>query len=218
MRQAGFFTAPVALLSTSDRGMRLFFVGWFIVVFALAAGAPEKHSLPGVGSISLPEGWRELERGTNTTQKPAEHWVTFQKQTNELLSILVQPHTGWRSTNTIHFADPAHEVFSNDGRYWGTRTNRVDDSTAYNIRLRVVAVDRFEALEYSYVLEPLPPRENRLAHGYVLFGDVTVFLQHTSTRPIPPDVAEGVAYSVMRQLEKVSAPKNLRRFTKRESY
>jgi hypothetical protein len=199
--------------------MRMFLAGWFAVVVAVVAGAAEKPSLPVVGLISLPEGWREMERGTNATQKPAEYWVTFQKQTNELLSILIRPEPGVRDTNTIHFADTAHEVFSNDGRYWGTApTNSLNDSTAYGIRLRIVAVDRFEALEYSYVLEHLPPRENRLAHGYVLFGDVTVFLQHTSTRPIPPDVVESVASTVMRQLEKISAPKNLRPFTKRESY
>jgi hypothetical protein len=199
--------------------MRKMLAGGWVVLAVIAAGAAEKHSLPILGGLALSEGWREVERGTNTTQQPEEYWVTFQRQTNELLSILIRPEPGVRDTNTIHFADTAHEVFSNDGRYWGTAsTNGLNDSTAYGIRLRVVAVDRFEALEYSYVLEHLPPRENRLAHGYVLFGEVTVFLQHTSTRPIPPDVAEGVAHTVMRQLEKVSAPKNLRPFTKRESY
>jgi hypothetical protein len=199
--------------------MKKVFTFWLAVACSCTAHAAERHVLSRVGSISLPDGWREIERGTNSTQQPPEYWVTFQKQTNELLSILIRPEPGERDTNTIHFADTAHEVFSNDGRYWGTtQTNSLDESTAYNIRLRVVKVDRFEALEYSYVLEHLPPRENRLAHGYVLFGDVTVFLQHTSTRAIPPDVIEGVAHTMMRQLEKVSSPKNLRPFTKRESY
>ena len=52
-----------------------------------------------------------------------------------------------------------------------------------------------EALQYSIVFEDeLKPGTNRLAHGYALaLGEFAVFVQHTSTKPITADDAEGFA-------------------------
>jgi hypothetical protein len=159
-----------------------------------------------------------MERGTGGSEKSPDSWISFQKVTNELLSVLVRSEPSGKEPPSTFFADSTREVFSNDGRYWATAPNNEPNNNAinYGIRLRVVAVAGFEALEYSHVTEHLPPRENRLAHGYVLFGDHTVFLQHTSTRPIAPDVAENLAHDVMRRLQKVSSPANLRPFNKQE--
>jgi hypothetical protein len=58
-----------------------------------------------------------------------------------------------------------------------------------------------EALEYSCIYEQgagLVP--NRLAHGYVIaFGDVVVFVQHTSVNAITSEDARSIALSLIRR-------------------
>lgn len=65
-----------------------------------------------------------------------------------------------------------------------------------------------EALEYTYVYEhELRSAPNRLAHGFALaFGDICIFVQHTSTRVITSDDARSAAVSFLRN-HSVSRPK-----------
>jgi hypothetical protein len=82
--------------------------------------------------------------------------------------------------------------------------------TGHNLRLRVAPIDGgYETLQYSFVLER-PPAGNLMAHGYVLFGDYTVFVQHTSARPITREVIDDTARRLMRQIVKTSSTNNLR--------
>lgn len=198
--------------------MKRIFTLWFVTCVAAShVCAGPRPELPRLVEIYLPDGWREIERGTNFTNQPYTYWVTFQKQTNELLTFLIRLEERPINTNTIQFADTAHEMFRK-GYYWYAHTNDPGENIASSVRLRVDAVDRFEALLYSYVAEDEPSGETRLAHGCVLFGEVTVFVQHTSTRPISLDVIDSVAFTVMRRLATISAPKHLRPFHKRTDY
>ena len=56
-----------------------------------------------------------------------------------------------------------------------------------------------EALEYTYIYkDESKASPNRLAHGYVLaFGDVVVFVQHTSTHAITSELANDTALSLI---------------------
>jgi len=75
----------------------------------------------------------------------------------------------------------------------------------------LVALEDYEVLEYSFIADFEGRNDNLLAHGYVMFGDFAVIVQHTSNRPTTPEFVQGVAADTMRRLSKISASKNLKR-------
>ena len=119
------------------------------------------------------------------------------------------PEGNDRDTNTIHYADTAHEVFP-DGHNWWTQRD-TNEMTVNNLRLYVGPIDGgYETLQYSFVTECPARPGNFMAHGYVLFGDYTVFVQHTSAHPITRELIDSVAHTVMGRIVKTSSTNHLR--------
>jgi hypothetical protein len=50
---------------------------------------------------------------------------------------------------------------------------------------------------------------NLMAHGYALFGDFIVLLQHTSDRPITDDIAQNLAHAILPKIASSSTKENL---------
>jgi hypothetical protein len=193
---------------------------WSVAVFVFSiivtsATAAEKATveLGRFGPLPVPHGWRVLDHGTLENGDQSSHWVVFQKgEKTEYLSFYAFGPPRSRITNAIYFTDTAHEIFP-DGRIAGTikpRLSHTGGPSIWSLRSGLVALDGYEALEYSFVSEFEAGGDNLLAHGYVLFGDFAMIVQHTSDRPNTPEFVWGVAAQTMRKLSKLSAPKNLK--------
>jgi len=189
--------------------------GFVFSVIVASATAAEKAAveLPRFGPLPVPHGWRVLDRGTLENRDQSSHWVVFQKgEKTEYLSFYAFGPPRSRITNAIYFTDTAHEIFP-DGRIAGTirpRLTYTRGPSIWSLRSGLVALDGYEALEYSFVAEFEAGGDNLLAHGYVLFGDFAMIVQHTSDRPNTPEFVWSVAAQTMRRLSKISAPKNLK--------
>ena len=72
----------------------------------------------------------------------------------------------------------------------------------------------YEALEYSFVADFEGALPNMIAHGYVLVGDVVVYVQHTSDKVGTYERALDQASAIQKGLIANSAESNLRRFKK----
>ena len=182
----------------------------------LSAAAADKAtvSLPRFGPVPVPQGWRVLDHGSyGTTNKPSD-WLVLQHQDKaEYLSFYAFGPPRSQITNAIYFTDTAHEIFP-DGRISRLIKARPTYSrgpSTWNLRHELVNLVDYEVLEYSFIADFEGSTENLLAHGYVLFGDFAMIVQHTSDRPTTPEFVQGIAAEMMRGLSKISAAKNLKR-------
>jgi len=182
----------------------------------LSAAAADKAtvSLPRFGPVPVPQGWRVLDRGSyGTTNKPSD-WLVLQHQDKaEYLSFYAFGPPRSQITNAIYFSDTTHEIFP-DGRICNRIKARPSDSRSpsiWSLRHELINLVDYEVLEYSFIADFEGSTENLLAHGYVLFGDFAMIVQHTSDRPTTPEFVQGIASEMMRGLSKISAAKNLKR-------
>ncbi len=183
-----------------------------VLLLALAncAGAMSLD-LPGVGTITLSNEWSVVGSGTNSQNN--SQWGVVLKKGDELLSfVLWEPN----DSPTVNYCDSTHELAPRGCPYWlekvsGGFTN--GESTTWGLRARITDMFVYEALEYSMVTGTVGMPANTLGHGFVLFGDRTVFVQHSSSRAITPEFVHGVAASVMSELSRTKS-KHMRLFTK----
>jgi len=194
--------------------MRVFATFVFCAAVASATAADKiKVDLPRFGSLPIPKGWRVLDRGSYGGTNQPSHWVVLQKADNaEYLSFYAFGPPRSHITNAIYFTDTAHEIFP-DGRIARSIKPTPTYSrgpSIWSLRYGLVALDGYEALEYSFVSDFEGRSDNLLAHGYVLFGDFAMIVQHTSDRPSTPEFVMSVAAETMRTLSRISAPKNLK--------
>jgi len=192
-------------------------IATFVFCAALASAAAADKvtiSLPRFGQLPIPQGWLVLDRGSyGNTNKPADWLVLQHPGKAEYLSVYAFGPPRSQITNAIYFTDTAHEVFP-DGRISSgikARPTYSRSPSAWNLRYGLVALEDYEVLEYSFIADFEGRNDNLLAHGYVLFGDFAVIVQHTSNRPTTPEFVQGVAAETMRRLSKISASKNLKR-------
>ena len=188
------------------------FVFFAVVAFGSKAGETNVN-LPRFGALPIPSGWRVLDRGSYGDTNQPSYWVVLQKADKpEYLSFYAFGPPRSQITNAITFTDTAHEIFP-DGHIARSIKPPKKYSTGPSIwplHSGLAAVASYEALEYSFISDFDGRSDNLIAHGYVLFGDFAMIVQHTSDRPTTPEFVWGVAEKTMRTLFKISAPKNLK--------
>jgi hypothetical protein len=185
-------------------------VAFFALVLLTTAADRGHVEMPRFGQLPVPLGWRVLDRGSYAV---TNHWVVFEKEDKgELLSFYVFGPPRSHITDATSFTDTAHEIFP-DGRIARmirpSQTNSRGPSL-WSLRSCLVSIDGCEALSYSFVADFEGMGENLLAHGYVLFGDFAMIVQHTSGKPATPEFVSSVAARTMRALRKISASENLK--------
>jgi hypothetical protein len=190
-----------------------------IVLLTIAATLMTAHGespieLGRFGPVPVPKGWNVIDRGRveHKAADPPLEWIVFGKEgTKEYLSVAIFPAQRNRGGRAIFLGDTSVEVFP-DGRFgYGTRTNSRSGSVN-SLRSQVVDVQRYEALEYSFVYDVEDTTEDFLAHGYILMGDFNLVVQHTSDRPITPYFVADLAAEMMRRVKEISQPKMLKLF------
>ncbi|MFT4641854.1 MAG: hypothetical protein ACI8T1_005198 [Verrucomicrobiales bacterium] len=177
------------------------------ILIALGCQVSAKDSviLPLYGSVEIADGCRLLDSGGDNGKN--YHWLILQNdETHDYLSFFV---TSRRDiSDLIQLSDTACELFP-DGRF--KRPKDAPAPTLWGIRSRIDSIHGYEALEYSFVSD-FSTRDDLRAHGYVVFGDVMLFVQHTSEKAITPELAYDRASRSQRTLASTADSKNLRRF------
>lgn len=179
----------------------------FFVALSYLCSVPDANSeqLPLFGELpSLEKQWRLRSRG----DAGRFHWVVLTNaETSDALSFASYklPLKPGGKQDLIYLSDPAREIFPDGDPVWPARD--VHDLTITSIRNAVVKLDFWdrtrgrdqEALEYTFIQEQEHKRgTNRMAHGYaVVFDDVAVFVQHTSTKPITFELARNTAAKLL---------------------
>jgi len=182
-------------------------------VASVAAAEKTTVDLPRFGRLPVPHDWRVLDRGTHGDTNRPSHWVVLQKTDKaEYLSFYTFGRPRSQITNAIYFTDTAHEIFP-DGRvarYIKPPATYSRGPSVWPLRSGLVALNGYEALEYSFVCDYEGRSDNLIAHGFILFGDFELIVQHTSERPTTPEFVWTVANDAMRTMSKISAPENLK--------
>lgn len=186
----------------------------FSLLVVLSCFAASTHAgseeLPRFGKLPDPgRKWSVRESGTNGTSSHGWSWVVFTNSHNgDLLSIGAQKLGDglFPRVNRITWSDTAGEIFPAGYPAWTGERPRVRVNWLRNDVVKLTGRDHAlkkniveEALQYSIVFEDdTKPGTNRLAHGYALaVGGVSVFVQHTSAKPITPDDAEMFATALI---------------------
>jgi hypothetical protein len=175
--------------------------------------------VPVVGKVFLPRGtWESFEKGS----RPEAQWVILRNvSSGDLLSFVVFARSGKTVGNPVYFFSTAHETLP-DGRYYeslsATEKREINDRTTVFLRKNITSLDTVKdksgnsvtptIAEYTVIHE----REggtNLMAHGYGLFGDFIVLVQHTSDRPITDDIAQHLAFVILPRIASRSAKENL---------
>lgn len=157
----------------------------------------------------LDEHWKLLNRGKNSDSLG---WVVMtNEKSGDLLSFAAQRLGPGSMRELIYLSDTSHELFPTGTPSWlkprAEKPNTSSTGVVSSIRDRVTKLNlpnsadgkrrTKETLEYTFVYEE-ENGANRMAHGYALiFGDLAVFVQHTSLKPITSDVAQEAAYSLI---------------------
>ena len=152
------------------------------------------------------KNWKLREQGKYGDSSFQWHWaVRTNVLTGDVLSFAAHPFTPGEIRELIYLSDTAREIFPDGFPSFFAAPQH--SRTGHSIRNGVVKLDladstakqhrSHEALEYTFVLEE-ETGANRMAHGYALvFDDVVVYLQHTSTRPITTEFARDTAMSLL---------------------
>ena len=161
------------------------------------------EQLPLFGELpSLEKQWRLRSRG----DAGRFHWVVLTNaETPDALSFASYqlPLKPGGKQDLIYLSDTALEIFPDGDPVWPA--HNVQDLTISSIRNAVVKLDFWdrtrgrdqEALEYTFIQEHRHGT-NRMAHGYaVVFAEVAVFVQHTSTKPITFELAQKTAAKLL---------------------
>ena len=178
--------------------------------------APQE--LPFFGQLpKLDENWKLLNRGKN-----GESWgwvIMTNGKSGDLLSFAAHRLGPGERKELILFSDTSHELFPTGLPSWlKPRADKPDNSSiggVSSIRNRVMKFDlpktaegkkgTKEALEYTFIYED-ENAPNRMAHGYALiFGNLAVFVQHTSVKPITDEIAQGTAWQLIATHERREA-------------
>jgi hypothetical protein len=186
----------------TSASMLLFLMGALAAVHCAGGEVlPPFGQLPDSGKT-----WKLREQGKYGSPSFQWHWVILtNSETADVLSYAAHRLEPGESRELIHLSDPAHEIFPAGDPTW-TAAPR-PHLTGHPIRNRVTKLDLSdstakrdlsqEALEYSFVQEE-ERGTNRLAHGYALvFDDVAVYIQHTSTKIITSEFAHDRAVSLL---------------------
>jgi len=192
------------------------------ILFVLFASVAAAHQARGeelamFGNLPDPgKEWSVLKKGARTDRSfYSFSWVVFtNSRTGDILSFVADRYAG--AVRTVS-SDPVrqaavdmfpggypHLIESNGPTGWVIEDylrNGVMqlDATDVGAKKRVFQ----DALEYTYVYEDesqaaRAARPHRLAHGYVLaFGDLVVFMQHTSDHAITTELANDMALSLV---------------------
>ena len=154
--------------------------------------------------LELGEDWSKKDDGR--TRSGEYSWANFvNTQSGDVLSFVA-----WKTSGQTVRHSPVRqasiETFTSDG-YAYVSTRSLGEPIADTIRNQIVQVDvanhaadqRFavEAIRFSYVYEGDrdPPS---MAHGYaVAFGEIAVFVQHTSKHIITSELASNILYEVI---------------------
>jgi hypothetical protein len=164
-----------------------------------------RHELPLFGELpTLDERWIRQDVGTN--RAPRSSWIIFSNSQNgDMLSFAADEIARKvRKVDRVPWSDMAGSIFSGGYPVWNKPAG--ENFAVYFIRNEVVQLStgdgggrniEQEALEYSMIYEQ-KPGTNRLAHGYALaFGGLRVFVQHTSTKAVTPELAQEMASRLM---------------------
>ena len=182
---------------------------FFLLIAWLAVGhCLGDEVLPPFGQLpDSGKNWKLCEKGKYGKSSFQWHWVIQTNAENgDVLSYAAHRFEPgeMRELKLINLSDTAGEIFPFGYFAW---TSGPKPHTIHPIRSRVTKLNLMdsaakkdlsqEALEYSHVQEE-ERGTNRLAHGYALvFDDVAVYVQHTSTKPITPEFAYDRAVSLL---------------------
>jgi hypothetical protein len=179
-------------------------VAFLLVVGALttASARPQEFELEYFGVFESPAGeWKVLEERRTGPNPKFSFTILQNTTTGDHLSFAVYNQPG---SELQTLADSAHEIFP-DGRLASD-----EKFTIWSLRCSIIDRRAQHVLEYSFVAKHKNSEKDRLAHGYVMTGDRTVFVQHTSQRPITPELAQEISVKVLRRLVEKSNPPNLK--------
>ena len=177
---------------------------WLTLAFGVSA-----QRLPLFGELpQIRKSWKLCEEGKSGDSPVDWHWVVLTNaERDDVLSFAAHKlSTGEKrqlgpKPDLIYLSDTACEIFPGGYPVWPS--SAAQRFTTYPIRNGVTKLHLMdsiakrdlsqEALEYSFVQEQ-ESGTNRMAHGYALvFEDVSVYVQHTSTRPITWEFAHEMA-------------------------
>lgn len=179
-----------------------------LVAVPLAVGQhASAHDLPSFGQLPTPGPNWKLHKDGRRGGTSQWSWVVLRdSDSGDLLSFAAHVLEPGERPEVIYSSDTAHELFP--GGYCSLATDTKEQFTVWPLRntvvkLHLVLVDQGknlsrEALEYTTVQEAEKVGGNRLAHGYVLiFNGISVFVQHTSKRPITFELAHDMAVELI---------------------
>ena len=182
---------------------------WFAAGDRVAA-----EDLPLFGKLpKLGENWKVQSQG-----KSGESWgwvVMSDAKNGDLLSFAahkLEPGekrqlTPGEHTGLIYLSDTSREIFPN-GIWWETRKRQESkDGSNISVRNQIVKLDlpnsaagkrrNQEVLEYTFIIEE-EGSGNQMVNGYAfVLGDLSVFVQHTSFKPITDYVAQDTAVALI---------------------
>ena len=182
---------------------------WFAAGDRVAA-----EDLPLFGKLpKLGENWKQQAQG-----KSGESWgwvVMSDAKSGDLLSIAAhrlgpeekRQLTPGEHTGLIYLSDTSREIFPN-GIWCETRKREESrEGSNVSIRNRIEKLDiptsavrknrGQEVLEYTFIIEE-EGSGNRMVNGYAfVLGDLSVFVQHTSFKPITDYVAQDTAVALI---------------------
>ena len=202
-------------------------LGFFLsFMFFAASDRVVAEDLPIFGKLpKLGENWKLQAQG-----KSGESWgwvVMTDAKSGDLLSFAAhrlgpeEKHqlTHGAHTGLIYLSDTSREIFPKG--VWCETKKREESKGGSNntIRNRLEKLDlpnsaagkrhNHEVLEYTFITEE-EGSGNRMANGYAfVLGDLSVFVQHTSFKPITDELAQGTAYALIISHERQqTAPKD----------
>ena len=187
-----------------------------------AVGRVVAEDLPFFGKLpKLGENWTLQAQG-----KSGESWgwiVMRDPKSGDLLSFAAhrlgpgekRQLTPGEHTGLIYLSDTSREIFPN-GIWCETRKREESkDGSNITIRNRIKALDfpnsavgkrrKQEVLEYTFIIEE-EGSGNRMVNGYAfILEDLSVFVQHTSFKPITDELAQDMAYALITSHERQQA-------------
>lgn len=200
-------------------------LAFLLLAVCFAAGDPVAvQALPLFGQLpKLGANWKVQTQGKNND---SWGWVVMTDEKNgDLLSLAAHrlgpgekrqlapgDHAG-----LIYLSDTSREIFPNGHPSWLETQKRKESKERSNITVRnqVVKLDlpnsvagknrKHDVLEYTFIIEE-EGSGNRMANGYAfILGDLSVFVQHTSFKPITDYLAQDTAYALITSHERQQA-------------
>ena len=180
------------------------------------------QDLPLFGKLpKLGENWKLQAQG-----KSGESWgwvVMSDAKSGDLLSFAThrlgpeekRQLASGEHTGLIYLSDTSREIFPNG--VWCRTRNREESREGSNVSVRnqIVKLDlpnsaegkrrNYEVLEYTFIIEE-EGSGNRMVNGYAfVLGDLSVFVQHTSFKPITDYLVQDTAYALITSHERQQA-------------